>query len=320
MATSLWKKMALVLLGLILSLMLLELGMRLGGFVLLSIQEYGNLQSIKQKGAYRILCLGESTTQGEYPKLLEKILNQRNIGVPFSVIDEGRGGTNTPAIVSRVGSYLAEYHPDMVVAMMGINDGGSHMPLEAPTTSGGRRFIRSFRVYKLMRFLWLHLLTKAKEMEFCKPAFAQPISAKDETPHPKTEQKETPVGAVSAKGPFKKTIKPESENDHRQVVLGQLYQKQDEISPDEDSLRKAIELDPKNDIPYTELGFFYKGEGKLARAGDAFKKAIELNPKNDNTYVGLGWLYRAQDKFSQAENSFKKAIELNPKNGNAYLG
>jgi tetratricopeptide (TPR) repeat protein len=320
MTTSFWKKMALVLLGLILSLVLLELGMRLGGFVLLSIQEYGNLQSIKQKGAYRILCLGESTTQGEYPKPLEKILNQRNIGMRFSVIDEGRGGTNTPAIVSRVGSYLAEYRPDMVVAMMGINDGGSHMPLEAPTTSGGRLFIRSFRVYKLMRLLWLHLLTKAKEMEFCKPAFAQPISAKDETPHPKTEQKETSAGVISAKGPFKKVIKPESENDHRPVALGQLHQKQDEISSVEDSLKKAIELDPKNDIPYTELGFFYKEEGELAGAGDAFKKAIELNPKSDNAYVGLGWLYRAQDKSFQAEDAFKKATELNPKNEDAYFG
>jgi len=55
------------------------------------IQEYHNLQSIKQKGTYRIMCLGESTTRREYPPFLEEILNQRNIGVRFSVIDKGRG-------------------------------------------------------------------------------------------------------------------------------------------------------------------------------------------------------------------------------------
>ncbi|MBU4473202.1 MAG: hypothetical protein KJ842_03510, partial [Candidatus Omnitrophica bacterium] len=86
------QKIALVLFGLFLFFVLLEAGLRLGGFILLSIQEHRNLQSIKQKGAYRILCLGESTTQGQYPQFLEQVLNQRNIGVRFSVVDKGRGG------------------------------------------------------------------------------------------------------------------------------------------------------------------------------------------------------------------------------------
>jgi hypothetical protein len=53
----------------------LEASLRLGGFILLSIQENRNLQSLKQRGAYRILCLGESTTQGQYPQFLEQALS-----------------------------------------------------------------------------------------------------------------------------------------------------------------------------------------------------------------------------------------------------
>jgi len=97
-------KITLIIFGVFLFLILLEAGLRLGGFILLSIQEYRNLQSIKQKGTYRIMCLGESTTQGQYPQFLEQVLNQRNIGVRFSVVDKGIAGTNTPAILSQVES------------------------------------------------------------------------------------------------------------------------------------------------------------------------------------------------------------------------
>lgn len=87
--TSFRQKILLIILGLSLTFVILEIGLRLEGFVLLSIQEYKNRVSLKQKGTYRIMCLGESTTQGQYPGFLEEILNQRNIGIRFSVIDKG---------------------------------------------------------------------------------------------------------------------------------------------------------------------------------------------------------------------------------------
>lgn len=64
------------------------MSLRLGGLVFTSLQEHRNYLSVKQKGAYRILCLGESTTAGQYTAFLEEILNQRNIGIKFSVIDK----------------------------------------------------------------------------------------------------------------------------------------------------------------------------------------------------------------------------------------
>jgi hypothetical protein len=39
--------------------------------------------------------LGESTPQGRYPPLLEELLNRRNTGKKYSVIDKGIAGTNT---------------------------------------------------------------------------------------------------------------------------------------------------------------------------------------------------------------------------------
>jgi hypothetical protein len=49
---------------------------------------------------------GASTTacgnEGSYPSELEKILNERNIGTQFSVINKGVPGTYTAAIVAQL--------------------------------------------------------------------------------------------------------------------------------------------------------------------------------------------------------------------------
>ena len=293
---------------------LLEAGLRLGGFVLLSIQEYGNSQSIKQKGTYRILCLGESTTQNQYPLYLEEILNQRNIGVRFSIIDKGRIGTYTSTILSQIDSYLAEYHPDMVVAMMGINDGGDHIPFEEATASKGMLFTRSFKTYKLVRLLWLHILTKAKEIGFYKSNEDRRSSGKVQTFLPEIGLKETPAESILTEDSSKKAIELNPRNDQAYIELGAFYLGQGKFPQAEDLFKKAIELNPKNDFAYIELRAFYREQGKFPQVEDLLKKVIELNPRNDHAYVELGELYRDQGKFRQAEDLFKKAVELNPKN------
>ncbi|MFA5356362.1 MAG: hypothetical protein WC301_03015 [Candidatus Omnitrophota bacterium] len=76
-------KVGLILLGVFLCVVFLEVLLRLAGFVVMSIQEYNNWLSMKQKNTYRILCIGESTTQGQYPHFVEEILNDRNAEVNF---------------------------------------------------------------------------------------------------------------------------------------------------------------------------------------------------------------------------------------------
>jgi hypothetical protein len=56
------QKIGLILFGLFLGVVLIEGGLRLGGFIFYSAQAHKNWQAIKQRGTYRILCLGESTT------------------------------------------------------------------------------------------------------------------------------------------------------------------------------------------------------------------------------------------------------------------
>jgi Tfp pilus assembly protein PilF len=348
MATSASKKIASVLLGVILSLVLLEAGLRLSGFILSSIQEYGNLRSIKQKGVYRILCLGESTTERQYPQFLEQVLNQRNIGVRFSVIDKGKSNTNTVFILNRVESYLAKYHPDMVVAMMGCNDKG--VKYYEDIRKSDTWLFRHCRVYRFCRIIIMHISKKIKHEGIYGLSRSYPGGkAKPEdtgtVPRETNPLKETFAATVtplngkdvegtsgprnsylndrklsSVEGILGKDVELNLKNDKDYVELGWLFLRQGKLSYAEYSFKKAIELNPKDDRIYAQLGFLYIAEGEIFLAEDAFKKAIELNPKNDRTYAGLGESFLKQGKLSQAESSFKKAIELNPKNDHAYAG
>ncbi|MDD4894599.1 MAG: tetratricopeptide repeat protein [Candidatus Omnitrophica bacterium] len=307
--TSLPQRVILILFSLFLTAAILEIGLRLGGFIITSLQEHRNLQSMKQKGVCRIMCLGESTTQGEYPPYLEKTLNQRNIGIKFSVIDEGLAGANTKTIVSDLEANLDKYRPDIIVAMMGINDWGDHIPYETASNSRIILFIRSLKVYKLSRFLWLHARAKARERRI------STLIAKDKfKPMYKKED------ILCAEEILKNAIELNPKNDSAYAGLGWFYLNEKKFAEAERALKKAIELNPKNDSVYTGLGWVYFDQRKLSEAEQVLKKAIELNPKNDSAYTVLGRVYLGQKRLLEAEQALKKAIELNPKNSWAYVG
>ena len=149
--TSLPQKLGLSAFGFFLAILFLECVLRLGGCIILSLQNHRNALAMRQKGVCRIMCIGESTTQSQYPAFLERSLNGRNLGIRFSVIDRGLVGAYSSVLVDRMEADLETYHPDMVVAMMGINEYGPHMPYEPETRSKIVRFIRALRTYKLAR-------------------------------------------------------------------------------------------------------------------------------------------------------------------------
>jgi tetratricopeptide (TPR) repeat protein len=308
------QKISLILFGLFLTIVILEIGLRIGGFAILSIQEYRNQQSIKQKGSFRIMCLGESTTQDQYPPYLEEILNQSGIEIKFSVIDKGMRGTNTELILSKLRDSINKYQPDMVVTMMGINDRGSHVPYNTVSASKILLTLRSFRVYKLTRFLWLHITTKLKE--------AIELNTDNDLIYMGLGKLYKDYGKYAeSEQSFKKAIELNPNSDSAYIELGWLYKIQGKLAEAEQAFKKAIELNPNSDLAYKMLGMAYKDYGKYAESEQSFKKAIELNPNSDSIYEGLAWLYyRNQWKFSEAEQAFKKAIELNPNSCSAYIG
>jgi len=301
------QKIALIIFGLVLTLIILEAGLRLGGFIFSSLQDQRNLISIRQRGTYRIMCLGESTTVGQYPVFLEQVLNQRNIGIRFSVVNKGVIGITTSGILTRLESNLSKYKPNMVVSMIGINDmvgfndREKHLPCESPSASKIILFIRSFRVYKLARLLSLHIRTKVQEIgsSLHHTQQAGPFSTEEED--------------------LKKSIILNPEDDTAYVKLSQWYQGQNRPAQVEALAKKAISLNPQNEDAYIELARAYNYENKFNKAIETAKKAIALNPGNDWTYWELGIYSSMLGKENQAERFFRKAIVLNPKNVTACL-
>jgi len=102
--TSLRQKLGLITFGLVLTVLILEVTLRLGGFIILSLQAHRNALAMRQKGTYRIMCIGESTTQRQYPTLLEQALNRANLGFRFSVIDRGLICTTSSFLLQRMES------------------------------------------------------------------------------------------------------------------------------------------------------------------------------------------------------------------------
>ncbi|MCA9400932.1 MAG: hypothetical protein KC713_04855, partial [Candidatus Omnitrophica bacterium] len=80
-----------------------------------------------QKNAFQIVCLGESMSASggdfSYPNQLETILNQAGKDKQFRVVNLSQAGINSVRLVDKMEKYVPKHRPDMVVAMMGINDG-----------------------------------------------------------------------------------------------------------------------------------------------------------------------------------------------------
>ena len=115
------KKLSLILFGIMLSLVLLECGLRLAGWTISSYQQYKNNKALKNKSQYIIMCLGESTTQGQWPIQLQQILNEKYSN-KFSIIDCGVAGTNLGVILKSLDKNIKKYNPNIAICMMGIND------------------------------------------------------------------------------------------------------------------------------------------------------------------------------------------------------
>jgi len=309
------EKIMAAILGLLFCIIILEIGLRLGGFIFLSLQEYR--AAIQKKGTYRIMCLGESTTfslgsRGCYPNQLEEILNQRNTGINFSVINKGIGGICTAMIVLQLEDNLNKYNPDMVITMMGASDGVNTVAYEDVPAKETTSFFKSLRIYKLVKLLRLRIINKAQKSGICK------LREKKEDISTKASGLTQPTNLKEEKKIFEKTIEVNPENERAYIELGLRYRNQGEYDKAEEMFKRAIEINPGNEKTYSELGLCYRHQGRHDKAKEMFKKIIEINPGNERGCIGLGLCYRHQGKHDRAEEMFKRAIEINPGNDWTY--
>jgi len=320
---SLKQKTGLILFGVFLCFLLLEIGLRIAGLAILSIQEYRKRAAVSQKGEYRIMCIGGSTTWDTYPVQLEEILNRKNAGLRSQVIDKGIPGINSAEILAHLDKNLDKYHPDMVICMTGINDKVSTIPYEDNLRVKSIMFLKRLRVCKLSKIF--------RRSNLNENAGSQKSATKkiDDTT---ADLPSLRVGRLKLKyldwmkhGEYKKAekilkkaleIKPDSSELH--IFLGEHYKNAYMPEKAEHTLKKALELYPTNSHSLKLLGDIYCSQGRYNEAEEVLKKSIKFAPTYREPYSGLAICYRKQGKLEELEKLFKKIEALDTNNDYFY--
>ena len=154
------KRLLLIIIGIFLSLLLLEFGLRVVGWTISSYQQYKNNKVLRNKSQYTIMCLGESTTAGQYPIQLQQILNKKYPN-KFSVIDCGIAGTNLETILDLLDGNMNKYNPDISICMMGV---GNNLIVSNDNVEFVKKSkminLRIYRLYLLLKTHLKHLIKK----------------------------------------------------------------------------------------------------------------------------------------------------------------
>ena len=342
------EKILLILFGVVLSVLLLEVGMRLAGFCILSLQESRNRISGGKGETYRILTLGESTTAdfgimgNSWPRHLERILNERGLGYDVKVINKGVAGVNTAYIVAQLPQNLDRYDPHLVITMMGVNDHEEDLQVrysqdpedgpesdlddEIPVPEETWAVFKGLRVYKLVKFIGLHLQARMEEAREGRGADQEgPRSDAGGAPASRN------VGLVgcnmSARGQVPgegQAAAPEgAENKagecRRHLEIGEGHYQEGRLDEAIEAVLKAREMDPMNEQVYIRLGQYYKNQERFDEAEAMFKRSLEVNPGNLWPYVELGRYYSEHRRYEEGAEMFRVVAEKDPSDLEAWL-
>lgn len=299
------QKIILIFSGIIIALVSLEIVLRAAGGLIVFLQHYKNHPALKHTGVYKIMCIGESTTAcggpHSYPAQLYQILNRSGMNVKFVVYNEGVIATETDQIAETLEQKINTYRPHAVITMMGINDEGDHMPPKIESKSAVISWIRSFRCYKLLRLMSLHL--KAKKSG--KGMYMTPQDTSD----------------AIAEETYKQAIRQNPLNAAAYAKLADIYLDRGDLALAERVLQKGIGIAPQDPDILEQWGILFREKGEYARAEGIFKKLIEVRPDKARGYELLGTLYcwDIPGRSVEGERCLRRAIEAEPENYETYV-
>ncbi len=312
------QKISVSVLGIIAVLLIIEMCLRLGGLIFVSRQDKKNVASLGRLGVYKIMCLGESTTALggalSWPSQLENILNSRGMSTKFSVINRGFPSINSSYIIANIEGNLDKYRPDMVVAMMGMND-------RENTT-----IYTSFpiKTYKLVKLLVGNIASKIDGLKKEEKERALIEAVKN---NPGKAEAWTKFGwyykslndCEKAEQAFEKALKSDPSYEMAYFEIAQCYKEQGRYDDAASALERILDINPGNNIAYMDLGRLFRAQGKPDKAEKIFARALALNPANVEPLMELGRCFIQQKKYGMAEQTFKKAVQLNPAHDGAYF-
>lgn len=341
--TTLKQKISLIAFGIILSLVLLEITLRLCGVFFLLAQARRNKIVLERWGEFRILCLGESTTTeggwDSYPRQLGRLLRQQMPDKKISIINRGVVSITTAEILSLLPRCLDEYAPQMVIVMMGINDRESSMSLGESFLVRFKSIIKDMRIYNLMCFckkiaqqrkilqtIYLeraNFYIETNNYERAELMFRKAILTAPKAPYPyiafgeyfQEIQNDLPEAEMQFRQALR--VSPRAYKDY--LDFGLYCQERGRYLEAEEVFKNAVALSPKHPQAYALLGILYSFQGKTEDAEAILKESSEKFPKDYPVVLALGILYRTQGKYKEAQEHLKRVIAMYPKNTRLYV-
>lgn len=145
----------------------------------------------KPKNVFRIICAGDSvvmgmgtaTSEGDFPRQLEFLLNKQSKGksLRYQVYNAGLGANNSFQTLHRIQNELFAYQPDMLIVSVGLNDlEGTNPGLPKAYQRGGA--VKQIAQHSYLIRAWAGLMFKViipkikmteKELEVKKKMFSE---------------------------------------------------------------------------------------------------------------------------------------------------
>jgi lysophospholipase L1-like esterase len=309
--------------GLILAILLAEVALRLLGHAFLQDHSVDK-GSARNPSAVRILALGESTTQfldgSSWPLTLEEILNSR-CNASVKVYNEGISGTTSTFIVYRLPSQMEKYDPDIVIAMMGINDNGLSASIPK---QGTLHFVAEHsRLIGLLRWA-----IGGKDEGYAWPAsFEKAENIQTEIDEGLKEWKDFYVDAeeMRSKGygevlqlaydlDIDSALKKLSEVETNETlhlsheIRGDILSLgSPELSLEEYEKSLSLRYTPRIQF---KMAAYYMRFGELNKSEAMYLLGLQKDPNNVRALGDLASLQLSMGKYSQSEENYRKTMEF----------
>ncbi|MBN1335638.1 MAG: tetratricopeptide repeat protein [Deltaproteobacteria bacterium] len=303
-----WGRLLALLLGLATVLVVAEVGLRGVGFAARWAMEYRNRED-PGEGWIRILCVGESTTAGLYPRILEQILREQSGYERIYVVNRGIPGADTSVILAGLETELDRWQPQAVVAMMGASDHGGAIPWDDLPLAERTGWTERWKVAKAIRYLAYTM--RQERAGRVREAANTPVPLEPEVARSALEA-EIQGNLAEAEARFAQARAEAADPVSLLVAWGGFLERHERFEEAQARLEEAVRLGPGNVEARLALGTFTRGQGRMRAAERIFREALEIEPNQARAWYLLGNLLVFRGRPEEARSCIERAVALDP--------
>ncbi|MEI8218750.1 MAG: tetratricopeptide repeat protein, partial [Elusimicrobiota bacterium] len=213
-------------------------------------------------------------------------------------------------IVGNLSNYLAEFNPDIVVTMMGVNDRWDDLAVLQYTHGP---WYSALRTYKLVKLIGLHAKEKMKSWHSIRSQLS------DNTVFSGGKTVDEQSNKSESEKMFQSVLAINPRNDNTFVMRAGLYRAQKRYDESEKMIQGVLSINPRNDDAFVEMARLYSDQHRYGESEKMIQSALAINPRNDQAFVAMAQIYGAQKRYDESEKMFQSALAINPRNEDAII-